>query len=102
MSTPALVLGCLFLAGAFAFVAYMLNRKDDTILLGADDYDAFMDALDNPPAPSRQLVSLFTSKAPWDQPVLHARPQHGIDIAELRKGVRQRFSRTLAHLAKDD
>lgn len=115
MSTLALVLGCLFLAGMISFVAWMLNRPEPRCtwdarcyygecshLLGTDDYDAFTQSLDNPPAPSRQLVSLFTSRAPWEQPVLYARPQHGIDIASLRKNVRQRFARTLAHLAKGD
>jgi uncharacterized protein (DUF1778 family) len=34
--------------------------------LEGGDYDAFVDALDNPPPPSDRLRKLMTTKAPWE------------------------------------
>jgi uncharacterized protein (DUF1778 family) len=36
-------------------------------VLGEDQHEAFMRALDNPPAPSVRLKQLMRAKAPWDR-----------------------------------
>ena len=35
--------------------------------LGADQWDAFNNALDNPPMPNEQLKQLMARKAPWEK-----------------------------------
>ncbi len=43
----------------------LLDRR--LFVLGAEDYDAFVDALDNPPAPGAKLRSLLRRVPAWER-----------------------------------
>lgn len=46
-------------------VDVLLDRR--LFVLGEADYDAFVQTLDNPPAPNAKLKALFAAKAPWQK-----------------------------------
>jgi len=49
------------------------KRAEDVLLdqrlfaLDPEQYDAFMQVLDNPPAPNEKLKALLASKSPWEK-----------------------------------
>lgn len=45
-------------------VEVLLDQR--LFVLGDEQHDAFMRALDNPPAPNARLRQLFAEKAPWE------------------------------------
>lgn len=56
------------------FIIEATRRQAEDVLLDqrffeldAERYRAFMDILDNPPAPSDELIKLMSRKAPWQQ-----------------------------------
>lgn len=38
-----------------------------TIYATKEDYDKFMEMIDNPPAPSQGLIDLMNRKSPWEK-----------------------------------
>jgi uncharacterized protein (DUF1778 family) len=43
-----------------------LAQQPYTFYVSQEDYDAMMEAMENPPPPSEKLLELFKRKLPWD------------------------------------
>lgn len=43
-----------------------LSEQPYTFYVSEEDYDAIMEAMENPPPPSEALLELFKRKLPWD------------------------------------
>jgi uncharacterized protein (DUF1778 family) len=48
-------------------VATLFGLKPETVVLSAEDYDAFVRQLDDPPKPNEKLVELLRCRPIWDR-----------------------------------
>jgi hypothetical protein len=43
-----------------------LAQEPEKIILSAEDFDALVERLENPPPPTPEFIALMNRKAPWD------------------------------------